>query len=165
MQLNLARNVESVGDPLLIHLAACPSLERLDVTFCTMITDLSLTRFAKQAAGPVHTLLLGRCQQITSRGVLSVLQYLPVEVLEVWSMPLITDEILVYIMQHELSLKRLGAEHCPELTEKCVQQLYELKPHIEVKKQGTALMSDLQRSIRQRFAADKMSQASGRAGQ
>lgn len=143
--------MESVSDPLLIHLAACPALERLDVTFCTMLTDLSLTRFAKQVAAPVHTLLLGRCSQITSRGVLSVLQYLPVEVLEVWAMPLLTDEILVYIMHHELSLKRLGAEHCPELSEKALQVLEELKPHIEVK-HGMALMTDLQRSIQQRFA-------------
>ena len=74
VQLNLAKNIESVTDALLTSLAACPALERLDVTFCTMLTDLSLTRFAKQVAAPVHTLLLGRCSQITNRGVLSVLQ-------------------------------------------------------------------------------------------
>lgn len=152
MQLNLARNIESVNDALLTSLAACPSLERLDVTFCTLLTDLSLTRFAKQITAPVHTLLLGRCSQITNRGVLSVLQYLPIEVLEVWQMPLLTDEILDYIAQHELSLKRLGVEQCTELSDRSLQALAERKPHVEVMANRTSILTDLQRSIQQRSA-------------
>lgn len=120
-----------------------------------MLSDLSLTRFAKQVASPVHTLLLGRCSQISSRGVLSILQYLPIEVLEVWSLPLLTDEILVYIMRHELSLKRLGVEHCTELSNQCLQQLAEKKPHIEVITGRTTIVADLQRSIQQRFEQKK----------
>ncbi len=150
-----------MSDSNLIQLSASSALEMLNLTL-TNVSDKALNQFAKRKEPSIHTIMLGRCQLLSNKSIVNLLQYQPVEIIELWEVPRLTDELLYFIEAHDLTLRQIGLERCDQISEEAAGRLATQKPHIRISvNKSSHVINELQRNleIRSRALVDSPSSA------